>query len=99
MKIDELNNDQIKVILALAHPEQFYRGFHTATGVRGVPYKKIMEISKLSIEKTLLSIGWLEAKDIVKHDVVVVEVGNVLVMNHILFLLKSVEKEGVFELL
>ena len=69
MDINQLNNDQKKVILALANPEQFYRGFQTVSGIRGVPYKKIVEVTKLSIEKALLSIGWMEALELVKHDI------------------------------
>lgn len=69
MNLNQLNNDQKKVILALANPEQFYRGFQSVSGIRGVPYKKIVEVTKLSIEKVLLSIGWMEAIGIVKHDI------------------------------
>ena len=68
MDITDLNDDQKKVILALAEPAEFFRGYHSIAGIRGVPYKKIIEKSKLSLEKTLLSIGWLEAKDVIAHD-------------------------------
>ncbi len=40
--------------------------------MRGVPYKKIIEKTGLSFEKTLLSLGWLEAQGIINHDVAVV---------------------------
>ena len=69
---DELNIDQKKVLLALAEPAEFFRGFHSVEGIRGVPYKKIIEKSQLTLEKTLLSIGWLEAKGLVAHDMAVV---------------------------
>ncbi|MFW9777394.1 MAG: hypothetical protein ACFFE8_00990 [Candidatus Heimdallarchaeota archaeon] len=71
--IKDLNIDQKKVILALENPEEFYRGHHGATGIRGVTYKKIQEKSELTIEKTLLSLGWLEAIGFVSHDVAMVK--------------------------
>ena len=40
--------------------------------MRGVPYKKITEKSGLTVEKVLLSLGWLEAIGLVDHDVAVV---------------------------
>ncbi len=70
--INDLNQDQKKVILALGDPAEFFRGFHTTAGVRGVPYKKIQEKSGLTLEKVLLSLGWLEATDYVDHDMAVV---------------------------
>ena len=72
MIIDELNSDQKKVILALAEPAEYFRGYHSIAGIRGVPYKKIIEKTQLTIEKTLLSIGWLEAKDLIAHDMAIV---------------------------
>jgi len=72
VNINELNQDQRKVILALGDPAEFFRGFHTTAGVRGVPYKKIQEKSGLSLEKVLLSLGWLEATNYVDHDMAVV---------------------------
>ena len=72
MKKQELNQDQIKVILVLADPTEFFRGFHTTATVRGVPYKKIIEKSGLSMEKVLLSLGWLEASGYIDHDVAVI---------------------------
>ena len=68
----DLNLDQRKVILALDQPEEFFRGYHSVTGIRGAPYKKIMEKADLPLEKTLLSIGWLEARGIIAHDVAIV---------------------------
>ena len=70
--IKELNPDQKKVILALGDPAEFFRGFHTTAGVRGVPYKQIQEKSGLTLEKVLLSLGWLEATKYVDHDMAVV---------------------------
>lgn len=70
--IKELNQDQKKVLLALGDPAEFFRGFHTTAGVRGVPYKKIEEKSGLSLEKVLLSLGWLEATNYVDHDMAIV---------------------------
>ena len=72
MTNEELNQDQIKVILVLADPSEFFRGFHTTATVRGVPYKKIIEKSGLSMEKVLLSLGWLEATGYIDHDVAVI---------------------------
>ena len=72
MNIEELNQDQIKVILVLKNPEEFFRGFHTIATVRGVPYKKIIEKTGLSMEKVLLSLGWLEASGYLDHDVAVI---------------------------
>ncbi len=72
LKIEELNQDQKKVILVLRNPEDFFRGFHTTATVRGVPYKKIIEKTELSMEKVLLSLGWLEASGFIDHDVAVI---------------------------
>jgi hypothetical protein len=72
---NDLNEDQKKVILALEHPEEFYRDsdYGSAAGIRGVTYKKIKEKTQLSIEKTLLSLGWLEAIGLINHDVAMVK--------------------------
>lgn len=70
--IEELNQDQRNVILALHNPEEFYKGHHAVTGIRGVPYKKIIEKTEMSLEKVLLSLGWLEAKGLIAHDVAIV---------------------------
>jgi len=72
VKNEELNQDQIKVILVLKNPAEFFRGFHTTATVRGVPYKKIIEKTELSMEKVLLSLGWLEASGFIDHDVAVI---------------------------
>jgi hypothetical protein len=68
IKADELNNDQKKIILALAEPAEFFRGFHSIEGIRGVPWKKLKNKTQLTLEKTLLSIGWLEAKGLKPKD-------------------------------
>ncbi len=70
--ISKINQDQRKVILALANPTEFYKGHHSASSMRGVPYEKIIEKTQLSIEKTLLSLGWLEAIGMVGHDVAII---------------------------
>lgn len=70
--LNDLNIDQKRIILALENPEEFYRDHHDATGIRGVTYKKIKEKTELSIEKTLLSLGWLEAIGFIDHDVAMV---------------------------
>jgi hypothetical protein len=72
VKNEELNQDQKKVILVLKDPSEFFRGFHTTATVRGVPYKKIIEKTELSMEKVLLSLGWLEASGYIDHDVAVI---------------------------
>lgn len=71
-KADELNSDQKKIILALAEPAEFFRGFHSIEGIRGVPWKKLKNKTQLTLEKTLLSIGWLEAKGLIAHDMAIV---------------------------
>ena len=71
-KIEDINEDQRKVIIALHNPEEFYKGHHSVAGIRGVPYKKIIEKTKMSLEKVLLSLGWLEAKGVIAHDVAIV---------------------------
>ena len=37
-------------------------------GIKGLPYKEIMKVSGLTLEKTLLSLGYLEANDLVHHE-------------------------------
>ncbi|MFX0152418.1 MAG: hypothetical protein ACFFAJ_16645 [Candidatus Hodarchaeota archaeon] len=69
--MNELNDDQLRVIEVLAvnflnKSSDYLVG--TDNGIVGVPYKKIMETASLSLEKTLLSLGWLEANGFVKHD-------------------------------
>ncbi len=73
MDIQDLNLDQKKIILALANPVEYFKGHHSAAGMRGVPYKKLIEKTELTVEKTLLSIGWLEALGLIDHDVAIVK--------------------------
>ncbi len=73
VNIEQLNSDQKLVILSLENPVEYFKGHHAAAGMRGVPYKKIIEKTGLSIEKALLSIGWLEAVGVIKHDVAIVK--------------------------
>ena len=72
LNFEELNQDQRRVILVLGDPSEFFRGFHSTAAMRGVPYKKITEKSGLTVEKVLLSLGWLESIGLVDHDVAVV---------------------------
>ncbi len=66
--MDQLNDDQRLVINVLKNPSH-YIVRSEENGVTGLPYKKIMEASKvLSVEKTLLSLGNLEAKNLVSHE-------------------------------
>ncbi|MFX0124886.1 MAG: hypothetical protein ACFFAE_14745 [Candidatus Hodarchaeota archaeon] len=71
-KIEDLNQDQRQVILALHNPEEYFKGHHSVAGIRGAPYKKIIEKTGMSLEKVLLSLGWLEAKGLIAHDVAIV---------------------------
>jgi len=60
-----LNDDQLKVIESLKESSHYISD--ADNGFKGLPYKEIMKISKLDVEKTLLSLGALEAKNFVKH--------------------------------
>ncbi len=68
----KINPDQKQVILALADPVEYFKGHHAAAGMRGVPYKKLIEKTNLTVEKILLSCGWLEALGLLSHDVAIV---------------------------
>lgn len=70
--LEELNQDQRSVILALSNPVEFFKGHHSVAGIRGAPYKKIIEKTGMPLEKALLSLGWLEAKGLIAHDVAIV---------------------------
>ncbi len=67
--MSELNNDQIRIMLALNNPHQFFHGEGTEHLVKGATYRQLMEVTELSLEKTLLSLGWLEALGYVWHEV------------------------------
>lgn len=62
----ELSDDQRLVIDALKNPSH-YVVRSEENGIIGLPYPEIMKASNLSLEKTLLSLGSLEAKDLVTH--------------------------------
>ena len=61
----ELNEDQIKIIKSLKKPSAFVAD--TDNGFKGLPFKEIMKRTELTKEKTLLSLGWLEAQQLVQH--------------------------------
>lgn len=69
---EELNEDQRKIILALHNPEEYFKGHHAVAGIRGAPYKKLIEKTEMTLEKVLLSLGWLEAKGLISHDVAII---------------------------
>ncbi|MHA1168963.1 MAG: hypothetical protein ACTSP4_08865 [Candidatus Hodarchaeales archaeon] len=64
--IDGFNKDQLTILNFLKDTTHL---FPNDAGIRGAPYSLIIEESGLSIEKTLLSLGWLEALGYVNHDV------------------------------
>ncbi len=68
---ENLSEDQLRVLEVLStnfinKSSEFLVG--KDNGFLGMPYKNIMKDANLSLEKTLLSLGALEAKGIVKHD-------------------------------
>ncbi|MFW9777395.1 MAG: hypothetical protein ACFFE8_00995 [Candidatus Heimdallarchaeota archaeon] len=68
----ELSNDMRTILEVLAlnylDPSEYLVTEERGNGVFiGLPYKKIMEKSQLSFEKTLLSLGGLEAKGLIEH--------------------------------
>ncbi len=60
-----LNDDQLKVIKSLKESSRYISD--ADNGFNGLPYKEIMKSSGLTVEKTLLSLGALEANNLVKH--------------------------------
>lgn len=64
-ELPEFNTDQLLILHLLRDPKQAYPS--TSAQV-GVTYERIMEVTGLSLEKTLLSLGWLEAYGVVFHD-------------------------------
>lgn len=60
------NEDQRKILNQLRETSSL---FPNDAGIRGAPWKLLMQESGLSVEKTLLSLGWLEATGYVDHDV------------------------------
>ncbi len=65
----ELNNDQKRILLALSNPEKYFHGEGIENLAKGMTYHQLMEATELTLEKTLLSLGWLEALGFVKHEV------------------------------
>ncbi|MFX1284544.1 MAG: hypothetical protein ACFFB5_12865 [Promethearchaeota archaeon] len=63
----ELNDDQNRIINVLKDPSHYIINSEE-NGIKGIPYKEIMKASGLTREKTLLSLGYLEANDIVRHE-------------------------------
>ena len=65
--MQRLNDDQYRILDILKSPTT-YVVRSEENGVKGLPYKEIMKASDLSVEKTLLSLGWLEANGYVTHE-------------------------------
>lgn len=63
----ELNDDQNRVISVLKNPSHYIIN-NEENGIKGLPYKEIMKASGLTREKTLLSLGYLEANELVYHE-------------------------------
>ena len=61
----KLNDDQLRIIKSLKKSSRYISG--SDNGYKGLPYKEIMKSSGLTVEKTLLSLGALEANNLVKH--------------------------------
>ena len=61
----KLNDDQIKVLKSLKESSRYISDADNC--FKGLPYKEIMKTSGLTLEKTLLSLGALEANKLVKH--------------------------------
>lgn len=64
---EELHEDQQKVLLALLYPWEFWSSDDNM-GIRGVTVEQLVKGTGLSLEKTLLSLGWLEERESVAHD-------------------------------
>ena len=63
----ELNDDQNRVFNVLKNPSQYIINSEE-NGIKGLPYKEIMIASGLTLEKTLLSLGYLEGNELVQHE-------------------------------
>lgn len=61
----ELNEDQLKILKSLKKQSNYMT--NADNGFKGLRYKEIMKVTDLTVEKTLLSLGALEAKQLVKH--------------------------------
>lgn len=64
-KMVELNEDQVKILTSLKKKSAYISD--ADNGFKGLPYKEIMKATDLTVEKTLLSLGALEAQQLVKH--------------------------------
>lgn len=67
INMDELHDDQIKILLALLNPWEFWASDDNM-GIRGVTVEQLVTGTGLSPEKALLSLGWLEERGSVAHD-------------------------------
>ncbi|MHA2238455.1 MAG: hypothetical protein ACXAB2_08830 [Candidatus Hodarchaeales archaeon] len=65
--MQELNTDQLKILSTLKSPSTYVTNAANGDKDIGLPYKAIMKATDLSLEKTLLSLGALEAKKLVEH--------------------------------
>ncbi len=63
--MEPLNEDQLKVVSSLKEKSSYISD--ADNGFKGLPYKEIVKATDLTVEKTLLSLGALEAKQLVKH--------------------------------
>lgn len=66
-RVYELNDDQNRVLNVLKNPSHYIVNSEE-NKIKGLPYKEIMKASGLTLEKTLLSLGWLEANELVQHE-------------------------------
>lgn len=65
--VNELHEDQKKVLRALDAPWEFWDS-EEDMGIRGVTVEQLTQGINLSKEKVLLSLGWLEDRGLVAHD-------------------------------
>jgi hypothetical protein len=63
----DLNDDQNRILNVLKNPSHYIVNSEE-NGIKGLPYKEIMKASGLTVEKTLLSLGHLEANNLVQHE-------------------------------
>ena len=61
----KLNEDQLKVLKSLKKKSSYISD--ADNGFKGLQYKEIMKATDLTVEKTLLSLGALEAQQYVDH--------------------------------
>lgn len=65
--MDKLHDDQVKILLALLNPWEFWSSDDNM-GIRGVTVGQLVTGTDLTPEKALLSLGWLEERGSVAHD-------------------------------